>query len=196
MDIYRLALGMLETNCYIVASAKKNALIIDPADEAERIKEFLADKKLTPGFIINTHAHVDHIMADAALGLVVMIHALEMEMLKDPLKNHSTSILGSFDAVAKVQPLTDGQVIELDELRFEVIHTPGHTMGCICLFGQGVLFSGDTLFFSGIGRTDLPDSDAAKMRQSLKRLSVLPAQTTVYPGHGPQTTIGTEFARG
>jgi len=91
--------------------------------------------------------------------------------------------------------LKDADSVTLDELSFKVIHTPGHTAGCICLSGAGILFSGDTLFKNGIGRTDFPGASATDMKSSLERLSHLDKATIVYPGHGPETTIGREFSR-
>lgn len=193
MNIVTLALGELQTNCYIVSSQKAAAFIIDPADEAPAIRNALKKNGLQAKFIVNTHGHIDHIGANKALDLPVYIHADDAEMISDVSKNSSAMILGSFDPVVPGRMLKEGDHICLEELDFEVLHTPGHTRGGICLYGNGVLFSGDTLFYRGVGRTDLPDSSISLMEKSLKRLSRLPAGTRVYPGHGPETTIAREF---
>ena len=193
MKILTLALGELQTNCYIVASEKGNAFIVDPGDEAGVVRAALEKNHFRACFIVNTHGHIDHIGADKALGLPVYIHNEDAEMISDVSKNSSTVVLGSFDPVVPERKLKDADHIVLDELDFEVIHTPGHTRGGICLYAAGVLFSGDTLFYRGIGRTDLPDASDLLMEKSLQRLSKLPADTAVYPGHGPKTTIRREF---
>lgn len=193
MKITTLIVGPIQSNCYIVAGGKGRAFIIDAGDEADLIRKSLKKDDLEAQFIVNTHGHIDHIKADKAMGLPVYIHAEDAEMISDPAKNNSTIILGTFEPVIAERRLRDGDHILLDELDFEVIHTPGHTPGCICLYGHGCLFSGDTLFRSGIGRTDLPGSSGEQMEDSLKRLSGLPPQTVVYSGHGPKTTIGREF---
>jgi glyoxylase-like metal-dependent hydrolase (beta-lactamase superfamily II) len=193
MDIHKLVVGDLGTNCYIVVSEKNNAFIIDPGDEADKIKKFLKAKKIAARFIVNTHGHIDHIKANASLGLPVYVSEDDRLMIADPAKNHMTVFFGSFEPVVPARLLKEGDTIELDELEFKVIHTPGHTPGGLCLLQGEVLFSGDTLFYHGIGRTDLPGSSDSAMSESLKKLSKLDGKTVCYPGHGPETTIGREF---
>lgn len=193
MKIFKLVVGSLGTNCYIVASEKSNAFVIDPGDEAVKIKNFLVQRKLTARFVVNTHGHIDHIKADAEMGLPVSLHQDDREMAVDPEKNMMTAFFGTFRPVTPERLLKDGDTVALDELEFKVIHTPGHTPGGICLSRKDVLFSGDTLFKDGIGRTDLPGSSERLMGESLKKLSSLAKNTIVYPGHGPETTIGDEF---
>jgi hydroxyacylglutathione hydrolase len=194
MKIFKLTVGSLATNCYIVASEKNNAFIIDPGDEASKIKNFLMQRKITARFVVNTHGHIDHIKADAALGLPVYVHQKDSGMIADPTKNAMTVFFGKFNPVVPARLLKDGDTVTLDELEFKVVHTPGHTPGCICLSRKDILFSGDTLFKNGIGRTDLPDSSEKLMRESLEKLSLLPKNTVVYPGHGPETSIGEELS--
>jgi glyoxylase-like metal-dependent hydrolase (beta-lactamase superfamily II) len=196
MKIYKVVVGSLATNCYIVASKENRAFIIDPGDDSEKIKRVLSDNGLAPRFIVNTHGHIDHIKSDAEMDLPVYVHEKEKDMVACPEKNISATILGTFEPVTPARLVKDGDNIELDELSFKVIHTPGHTMGGICLLGNGVLFSGDTLFYSGVGRTDFPGASHAELLKSLKKLSVLSADTVVYPGHGPQTTIRRELKAG
>ncbi|MFH0877292.1 MAG: MBL fold metallo-hydrolase, partial [Candidatus Omnitrophota bacterium] len=176
-----------------VVSDKANAFIIDPGDEGKRIKDFLSKQKLTVRFAVLTHGHIDHFKAAADLGLPVYIHAKDAPFIQDPEINEMTSFFGTFVPIVPQRILKEGDVVELDELHFRVLNTPGHTPGGICLFADGVLFSGDTLFKNGMGRTDLPHGSYVFMVASLKKLSALDKTTVVYPGHGPQTTIGEEF---
>lgn len=191
-----MTVGALATNCYIVVSQKGNGFIIDPGDDAKEIKAFLSKQHIAAKFIVNTHGHIDHIKADADLGLPVYAHEAEREMISEPEKNVMTSFFGSFKPVIPMRLLKDGDTIELDEMVFKVIHTPGHTMGSICLFGDRVLFSGDTLFKDGVGRTDIPGSSYESLQGSLKKLALLPEVVKVYPGHGAQTTVGRELNHG
>jgi hydroxyacylglutathione hydrolase len=193
MKIYKIIVGELSTNCYVVASCKNNAFIIDPGDDIERIRQVLEKNKLEAKFSINTHGHIDHIKANAELKLPVYAHEYDCSMIGDPEKNLMSTFFGSFEGVAVSKILKDGDMIELDELSFKVIHTPGHTQGCICLLGHGVLFSGDTLFKHGIGRTDFPGASDKAMQESLKKLALLDPKIICYPGHGPETTIGSEL---
>jgi len=196
MNIHKVIVGELQTNCYIVASDKNNAFVIDPGDDIEDIKSVLKKHGLKASFIVNTHGHIDHIKANAGLKLPLYVHENENDMVTDPKKNPSSIFLGSFTVVKPEKLLKEGDKVVLDELSFEVIHTPGHTMGGMCLLGEGALFSGDTLFYNGVGRTDLPGASHAELLKSLKKLSQLREGTRVYPGHGPDTTIGREIKAG
>lgn len=193
MKIYKLVLGMLETNCYIIASGKGRALVIDPGDDAERINDFLAVHKLKPEATVNTHGHFDHVKADADLGLPVYIHEDDAAMVRDPADNIAAAMFGTFKPVEPARLLRDGDKITLDDLDMDVMHTPGHTPGGICLIASNVLFTGDTLFRDGIGRTDFPGASPELMERSLRRLAGLKSGLLVYPGHGPETTLGREL---
>jgi len=194
MKIHRVVVGSLATNCYIVVSDQKNAFVIDPGDEPVRIEAEIKKRGLSPRFVVNTHGHFDHIRANAAMRLPVYAHQIDADIISDPQENFLSVSFGSFEAVAVARRLKEGDEVTLDELSFRVIHTPGHTPGGLCLYGHGVLFSGDTLFRDGIGRTDFPGASPRAMEDSLKKLGRLDPQTVVYPGHGPQTTIGSEFS--
>jgi len=192
-----LVVGPLASNCYIVGNeTTREGIIIDPADEAKTILQSIAELGLTIKFIVLTHGHPDHIAAlkevKEATGAEIAVHTGD----SDYHSQHALALAFGFDCPAPPPPdrlLKDGDSIDIGDLHFEVIHTPGHTPGGICLLGNGVLFSGDTLFNYGIGRYDLPGGDYAQLMNSLQtRLMTLPDETAVYPGHGPQTTIGAE----
>lgn len=207
MFIHKIPVGPLKVCCYIVAGKISNdAMIIDPGADAEAIIDFLKKGRLTPKIIVLTHGHGDHIGANAALkkafpDIQICIHEEDQDMLPYPAKN--LSILSAFYGGPTVRSplanrlLKDGDTITVDEHIFDVIHTPGHTPGGICLSSKKrengrppILFSGDTLFKESIGRTDFPGSDQEKLLRAIKeRLFVLDEDTIVYPGHGPSTTI-------
>lgn len=167
MQIKVVKVGGLQTNCYIVSDERtREAIVIDPGDDAEKIKAALPGLKVK--YIVITHGHYDHV---GALGEI--IQATKAPVLKFPI-----------DAV------------RFGGLSFLVLHTPGHTKDSICLYAPGHLFSGDTLFSAAYGRTDLPGGSPQEMRLSLKGLAGLPDDTIVYPGHDETTTIGLEKERG
>lgn len=192
MMIKRLVVGELDTNCYVVASQDKNAFIVDPGDDAQVIGSFLKEHDLTGRFIINTHGHIDHIKANFDLGLDVYIHSRDARLISDPGSNPMTFFFGGFQPVVPSRLLEEGDLCVLDELSFKVLHTPGHTAGCICLSGEGVLFSGDTLFKNGIGRTDFPGASSVQIEESLRKICAYEDEIVVYPGHGSETSLGRE----
>jgi glyoxylase-like metal-dependent hydrolase (beta-lactamase superfamily II) len=188
----------MQVNCYILASKNNSsAIIIDPGEEENKIKRILEKHKLKPSFIINTHGHIDHIGCDDRFGIPVYIHENDLALLKDPQLNLSTFFMSSYSIESHIKTLKDKEDIELDDMQLEVIHTPGHTPGGICLLmkkpNDKILFSGDTLFCQGIGRTDFPGADEGLLIKSIKeKLLKLDDDTVVYPGHGPSSTIGEE----
>ncbi|HEY83409.1 MAG TPA: MBL fold metallo-hydrolase [Dehalococcoidia bacterium] len=197
MILKKLVVGPLASNCYILGSeSSKEGIIIDPADEAERLEQTIKELGLKIKLIVLTHGHPDHIGALRALkeatGAEVAIHADDAQSLRQQV----LAFLFGFSFATPPAPdrlLKGGDSIDISDLHFSVIHTPGHTPGSICLLGHGVLFSGDTLFNYGIGRYDLPGGDYQQLMDSLQtKLMVLPDDTLVYPGHGPDTTIGAE----
>lgn len=200
MLLETLALGWFAANCYIVGCpATREGMIIDPGDEPERILEAVQRLKITVRCIVNTHGHADHIGANRdvkdATGAPVCIHRLDAPLLADPARNLSAWAGDPLAPVAPGRLLEDGDLVEVGQLRFRVLHTPGHTPGGICLAGEGVVFSGDTLFAGSVGRTDFPGgSHGALIRSIREKLLLLPDDTVVYPGHGPSTTIGEERA--
>jgi len=195
--VEKLVVGLFDTNCYIVGSQSSGeGMIIDPGDKAKAILKKVEELGLDIKLIVLTHGHIDHVGAlkkiKEATGVEVAMHSDDAQSLgKQPLG----IVLGLFYP-APPSPdrlLEDGDSIDVGDLRFEVLHTPGHTPGGICLLGEGVIFSGDTLFKYSVGRTDLPGGSYTKLMDSIQaKLMTLPDDTVVYPGHGPDTTIGGE----
>lgn len=201
MLIKTLTLGPLQTNCYIVADeATKEAMVIDPGDEPERINDVLKEDGLTLKYIVLTHAHFDHVGAVAELkeetGAKIVLHEDELELYRSvsdqaAFWGYELSSLPAPDAF-----LTEGDALMVGSLSFNVFHTPGHSPGGICLFGEGIVITGDTLFMGSVGRTDFYGGDIIKLKASFRRLLALPPQTKVLPGHGPATSIGRERKEG
>jgi len=200
MLVKMLAVGPFAANCYIVgSSATKQGLIIDPGAEADTILETVQQTGLSISVIVITHAHIDHVGAlrevQEKTSAQFAIHEAEKGLLLSGPMRMLTS-LGISPVKSPPRPdrmLRDGDRIGVGDLSFEVLHTPGHSAGGICLAGHGVVFSGDTLFNLGIGRTDFPGMSYERLMTSIReKLLVLPDETIVYPGHGPPTTIGDE----
>lgn len=198
MQMQRLVLGELATNCYIVWDTTKNALVIDPADELDAIMRVLQREKITVKAVALTHAHFDHMLAAEALcratGAPLYVGRGDADAMTDPVRNLSGLFTPQQSLrLAEFLMLCEGDSLSIGDLIFTVLETPGHTPGCICLQCGDILFSGDTLFKDSIGRLDFPGGDTAAMLASLRRLVQLEPDTTVYPGHGPSTTIGREI---
>lgn len=199
MILETVQVGELGVNCYILASAPdRSAVIIDPGSDEDKIKRVLEKNRLKPAFIINTHSHFDHIGCDDKFGVMIYIHRLDAGALKDAKLNFSAFLQGRpFSVKSEIKTLNDKNEIVLDDIKLEVIHTPGHTPGGICLLvkepATNILFSGDTLFCESVGRTDVSGANELTLLKSIKeRLFILPDEVNVYPGHGPFTTIGHE----
>ncbi len=199
MIIQSFPSGPFETNAYVVACpTTRMAAIIDPAPESSGpISSYLKQQKLTPTQILLTHSHWDHIADVAPLKALyqipVFIHSLDAPNLEQPGADGLPCWL-SIEGITPDGFLNDGAFVQVGQLQFHIIHTPGHTPGGICLYAkeQGVLFSGDTLFKGSIGNLSFPTSQPELMWTSLDKLSHLPPNTAVYPGHGPSTTIKKE----
>jgi Zn-dependent hydrolases, including glyoxylases len=195
MEVIAMPVGMIQENCYIVYEGK-DAVVIDPGDDADRILSKIQEKGLKVSHILLTHGHFDHIGAVQEVkrqtGAEICIHADDADMLISADKNLSHIIGMPFTSEKADTLLTDGQTIRTGSLEIEVIATPGHTPGGVCFAIGDCLFSGDTLFNGSIGRTDFPRSSLAALNESLKKLKGLDTDYTVYPGHGPATTLMTE----
>jgi len=198
MIIETIVVGPFEVNCYIIASENDSqAIIIDPGEEEDKIKQVLSKYKLKPAFIINTHGHIDHIGCDDKFGVPVYIHHQDLRLLRDPRLNLSSLLTSSFSVKSEIRTLEDKENVELGQIQLEVMHVPGHTPGGIALLMKkpqnNILFTGDTLFYQGIGRTDFPGADERLLIKSIKeKLLNLSDDTVIYPGHGPSSTIGEE----
>lgn len=198
VKIQILPVGMLEANCYILSDQEAGeGIIVDPGDEAEKIAAAVEDQGLKIKYIINTHGHYDHIGADLELrerfGAELLVHEADGHMLEDPLANLSFIKPSIKNTEVKADRLLkEGEVISSGGIRLEVIHTPGHTKGSICLLGDGYILTGDTLFEGSIGRTDLPGGSYESIINSISKLKKLPEDLKVYPGHGSPSTIGDE----
>jgi glyoxylase-like metal-dependent hydrolase (beta-lactamase superfamily II) len=198
--IRTLAVGVLSTNCYLVSDPdSQEALVIDPGAEPDRILAALraAGAKVTA--IVNTHGHWDHSGANGAVkeatGAPLLIHAADAPWLtmRQTVTGAGLGLLHPVQSPPADRVLQGEEELPLGRFRLRVIHTPGHTPGGICLYLPGVLFSGDTLFAEGVGRTDLPGGSPSALASSIReKLFSLPDETVVYPGHGAPTTIGDE----
>jgi hydroxyacylglutathione hydrolase len=211
MIIKTIQVGELRTNCYIIAPDRgkqnpshngarteksRKALVIDPGDEAEKIIELLDSEGLKPILIVNTHIHPDHVGGNRK---IVEKYGIEAAAGRDGfdyvegLKEYFEEFSGmSLEDLGIKKLLKDGDVIKVGKIKLKVIETPGHSKGGLCLYTDGVLFSGDTLFAGTYGRTDLIGGSENEMQLSIARLMELPDDTVVYPGHGRATTISEE----
>jgi len=187
MFVKMFTVGMLGTNCFLVADAESGeALIIDPGfdreSEAKAILKEIERNSLRIKYIVNTHGHTDHIGGNRTLKELtkapILIHEYDAPMLSNPSADRK---------------LHDGDIIEIGSIKLRVIHTPGHSKGSIILLGADAVFSGDTLFAGSIGRYDLLGGSLEEIKESLRnKLLILPDYLKVYPGHGPVSTIGEE----
>lgn len=195
--IEKIVVGYLETNCYIFGDMeKKEAALIDPGSNVNRIKREIEKYGLHIKCIINTHGHGDHISANGKFKAPIYIHRLDADFLRNAKLNMSACFGFSIKSPEASRILEDGDIIEIGDLALKVIHTPGHTPGSISLLNDGVIFTGDTLFMGGVGRTDFPYGSEEKLSDSIKeKLFVLNDKTVIYPGHGPASTIGEEKVR-
>jgi glyoxylase-like metal-dependent hydrolase (beta-lactamase superfamily II) len=195
MIIKTIAVGQLEANCYIIADEEtQKAIIVDPGDEPDTILE--QAEGLDVQYIVLTHAHFDHVGAVAeikeATGAAIALHEADRQTYED-VKEHAA--FWGFMLEPPPPPdvlLKEGDEIQAGNMGFVVIHTPGHSPGSICLYTDGVVLTGDTLFAGSVGRTDFPGGDIGLLRESFRRLMGLPEETAVMSGHGPASTIGRE----
>jgi hydroxyacylglutathione hydrolase len=201
MIVKALVVGPFASNCFIVGSeSTRKGIIIDPGADANNILNTVRDQGLSIVLIVATHNHIDHVGAlrsvKDATGAKYAVHKADAREAMPVMFGRMMGLMLGSSLRGAPKPdrlLKDGDVIEIGDLKFKVLHTPGHTPGGISLLSDGVVFSGDTLFNFGIGRTDLDGGDYGKLMDSIMtKLMVLPDSTIVYPGHGPETTIGAE----
>ena len=200
MILEMLTVSPFQENCYIIGDQESGVgAIIDPGDEAARIAMAVEGTGLEIGFIIVTHAHIDHVGAVAALtdeyACPVLMHA-EAEAMLEALPTQAMMMGMRFGKVPRVDRYLEGEdTVDVGELRLRSLYTPGHAPGHLALYveDEGLVLSGDALFAGSVGRVDLPGGSMEVLMQSIEeRLLTLPDDTVVYPGHGPRTTIGNE----
>jgi len=198
MKVEKLVVGEMQANCYLAWDEQsKEAVVIDPGGDADTIVDAISRNSLQVIHIIDTHAHVDHIEANDLIRqkteASLFIHSADVSLLQDLELNLSQMLGREKNFLPPTGVLEDKDKLKLKGFDLEVLHTPGHTPGSVCLYGDGRLFSGDTLFAGGVGRTDLPGGNFRKLKDSLEhKILKLSDKVVVYPGHGPNTTIGKE----
>lgn len=196
--LHAFVVGPLEENCYLLWDpGSKKGVVIDPGDDPDTITSFIKNKALHIDSILLTHGHYDHIGAVRQLkdttGARIYIHHDDERALVDTSQNLSALSDVAVTAVKADRVLTHGDTVAVGYAQYTVIHTPGHTSGGVCFYGEGRLFSGDTLFKEGIGRSDFPGGNGELLIRMIKeKLFTLPEETAVFPGHGPDSTIGWE----
>jgi glyoxylase-like metal-dependent hydrolase (beta-lactamase superfamily II) len=197
-----IVVGSFAENCWVIGNRRTGeGICVDPGDQPDEILAMARDMGVTIKYIANSHAHIDHVLGVAgvrdATGARFLLHANDLEILRGTASMASRWMGGEI-----AQPpdpdayLSDRDAIDVDGLKLQVLHTPGHTQGSVCFYANGVVFAGDTLFAGSIGRTDLPGGDYdQEMASIVERLLALPDETIVLPGHMDQTTIGQERQR-
>ena len=200
MEYKTLPVGSMGTNCYLAwCSESKEALIIDPGFEPQTILREVEALGLKVKLIVNTHGHMDHIGGNqelhSVLGAPIAVGSEDAAMLTDPRYNLSNMMRKPVLSPAPHVLLQEGDRLDFGACSLQVLSTPGHTPGGISLYGNGLLFCGDTLFKQSIGRSDLPGGDHSQLIQAIKtKLLPLPEETRVLPGHGPESLLGRERA--
>lgn len=197
MQVHAHRVAPFDNGMYVVADDRGDAILIDPAQGEREALATLRERGLRVIELLNTHGHPDHVFANAALqaatGARLAIHRADAYRL-DPQRAPLPRVIGSFPRSVPDDRIDEGPLAYLADVELVALHTPGHTEGSTSFYlpAAGILFSGDLLFKGNIGRVDLPGGDGTAMVRSLERIAGLPPETIVYPGHGPQTTIGAE----
>lgn len=193
MEIIKIPLGSFQTNCYIVHN-NQSAAIIDPGFSSDTVIKILEDNNLQPEKIILTHGHGDHIGAVRGLknkyNISVIAHKNEKEILNNSKLNLSEVMETGAIEIDADEYVVDGDIIEISDMEFKVLYTPGHTIGGMCLYIDKYLFSGDSIFQYSIGRTDFPTGDYDTLINSIKtKIYTLPDETIILSGHGETTSV-------
>lgn len=195
MEIKVLRLGLIRTNCYLV-STDKAAIVIDPGFISNETEDFLKGNEGKERLILLTHNHFDHIGGADILrkntGVKIAIGEIDGADLSNPEVNLSYKFRAHLEPFSADIFLKDGEILKVGDIEFKVILTPGHTLGSICLHSDDILFSGDTLFYESVGRTDFINGDFNAIKNSIQKLYELDGDTVVLSGHGEQTTIAHE----
>ncbi|MBN1269553.1 MAG: MBL fold metallo-hydrolase [Kiritimatiellae bacterium] len=198
VQIETIVVGPFEVNCHLAWRDDGTALVIDPGDDAELIADRLRSLGKRPAAYLVTHGHTDHICALAVLHAKMpaplLIHPLDLEWAFKPVNQLPPYYPAPSPFTGEIREARAGDTFKLAGMDFEIIEAPGHSPGSICFYFRedGVLFPGDVLFAGSVGRTDIAGGNARVLSQSLRKLAGLPDTTRVYPGHGPETTIGHE----
>jgi hydroxyacylglutathione hydrolase len=203
MQIHRIVAWVADTNCWVVANDRGEALLVDAPPDPDRIGAYLAERDLSVAGIVLTHGHIDHTggagKLSAQSGAVTYVHPDDDFLTLHPVEQLQSMFgvapPGSYDVPTTIVGLSHGQRVEIAGVSLEVRHTPGHTPGHCCLYweDEGVLFTGDQLFAGSVGRTDLPGGSWEQLMSSMRdRVMDLADDVDVLPGHGPETTIGRE----
>ena len=196
LKLNKLVLGSFKVNCYIL-SMDGAVIIIDPGGDFPCIEKYLKNENIEPDFILNTHGHYDHISAVPDLisnyNIPFYIHKFEEPIIKDPEKNLSSFFSKNGLSLETYNLLEKDEYKNFNNLGIEIINTPGHTPGSIILKYKNFLFTGDLLFKNGIGRTDLYGGNTDEIRNSLRSLKKMDKDLIVYPGHGEDTSLKSEF---
>jgi len=194
--LVRVVVGLLQANCYLYADCEtKEAVIIDPGSDGEKIVRSIEERKLNPVAILNTHYHFDHTCANKDIkerfDIPLMIGKEDAGRLQSIYDDAMQMMMQCNPSPLADNLLREGDIIKVGRLSLKVIETPGHTEGSVCFYDEynHILFSGDTLFLESVGRTDLPTGNTKELMHSLKKLFTLPLHTTVYAGHGDETTL-------
>lgn len=197
LTIRSFAVMPFDENCYVVSDDTGEGVVIDPGGMAKEILAYIREQKLAIKAVLDTHGHCDHIGANDAIrdetGAPLYIHKADAPMLSDMRLNLSAFM--GFKALSRPAEhlLSEGDKISFGQSELEVIHTPGHTVGGVCFVGDGVVFTGDTLFAGSIGRSDFPGGSEVELIGNIKKkLLALPDEMKVYSGHGPSSEIGWE----
>lgn len=198
MPYLRVEVGELQTNCYLFFDAAGGeCLVIDPGGEPDRIRAAIERGNLQPRAVVLTHGHPDHAGAAGALAgrfaIPLWVHAADEREMRSESGRGLAAMFGLDDPPPAGRLLADGDILAAGTLKLKVIHSPGHTPGSILLHGEGLLFSGDTLFKGDVGRTDLPGGDEEALRRSLDRIRGLPPRTVILPGHGEPSVLEREL---